>query len=202
MRAVIIGNGDIKSYDFIKSRISNGDLIICADGGYNHARNMDIMPDVLIGDLDSASGYDDVKNRLEYPVRKDFTDGELAVMYANEHGCDEIVLAGMTGNRLDHTIADIMLLAHCKKGVLIDDNNEIYLLRDKLIIEGYRGQTLSIVPITGDAEGVSTSGLEYPLNAETLHFASTRGISNVMTAEKCEITIERGLALVIKVNEV
>lgn len=202
MRAVIIGNGDIKNYDFIKSRISNGDLIICADGGYNHARNMDIMPDVLIGDLDSASGYDDVKNRLEYPVRKDFTDGELAVMYANEHGCDEIVLAGMTGNRLDHTIADIMLLAHCKKGVLIDDNNEIYLLRDKLIIEGYRGQTLSIVPITGDAEGVSTSGLEYPLNAETLHFASTRGISNVMTVEKCEITIERGLALVIKVNEV
>lgn len=202
MRAVIIGNGNIKSYDFIKSRISNSDLIICADGGYNHARNMDIMPDVLIGDLDSASGYDDVKNRLEYPVRKDFTDGELAVMYANEHGCDEIVLAGMTGNRLDHTIADIMLLAHCKKGVLIDDNNEIYLLRDKLIIEGYRGQTLSIVPITGDAEGVSTSGLEYPLNAETLHFASTRGISNVMTAEKCEITIERGLALVIKVNEV
>lgn len=202
MRAVIIGNGNIKSYDFIKSRISNSDLIICADGGYNHARNMDIMPDVLIGDLDSASGYDDVKNRLEYPVRKDFTDGELAVMYANEHGCDEIVLAGMTGNRLDHTIADIMLLAHCKKGVLIDDNNEIYLLRDKLIIEGYRGQTLSIVPITGDAEGVSTSGLEYPLNAETLHFASTRGISNVMTAEKCEITIEKGLALVIKVNEV
>lgn len=202
MRAVIIGNGDIKNYDFIKSRISNSDLIICADGGYNHARNMDIMPDVLIGDLDSASGYDDVKNRLEYPVRKDFTDGELAVMYANEHGCDEIVLAGMTGNRLDHTIADIMLLAHCKKGVLVDDNNEIYLLRDKLIIEGYRGQTLSIVPITGDAEGVSTSGLEYPLNAETLHFASTRGISNVMTAEKCEITIERGLALVIKVNEV
>lgn len=202
MRAVIIGSGDIKNYDFIKSRISNGDLIICADGGYNHARNMDIMPDVLIGDLDSASGYDDVKNRLEYPVRKDFTDGELAVMYANEHGCDEIVLAGMTGNRLDHTIADIMLLAHCKKGVLIDDNNEIYLLRDKLIIEGYRGQTLSIVPITGDAEGVSTSGLEYPLNAETLHFASTRGISNVMTAEKCEITIEKGLALVIKVNEV
>lgn len=202
MRAVIIGNGNIKSYDFIKSRISNSDLIICADGGYNHARNMDIMPDVLIGDLDSASGYDDVKNRLEYPVRKDFTDGELAVMYANEHGCDEIVLAGMTGNRLDHTIADIMLLAHCKKGVLIDDNNEIYLLRDKLIIEGDRGQTLSIVPITGDAEGVSTSGLEYPLNAETLHFASTRGISNVMTAEKCEITIEKGLALVIKVNEV
>ncbi len=202
MRAVIIGNGDIKNYDFIKSKINDGDIIICADGGYNHARNMDIEPDVLIGDLDSARGYDDVKNRIEYPVRKDFTDGELAVVYANEHGCDEIVLTGMTGNRLDHTIADIMLLAQCKRGVLIDDNNEIYLLRDKLIIDGYCGQTLSIVPITGEAEGISTSGLEYPLDAETLYFASTRGISNVMTAEKCEITIEKGLAFVIKVNEV
>lgn len=202
MRAVIIGNGDIKSYDRIKSKIYRDDLVICADGGYNHAKKMGIIPDVLIGDFDSAKDFETVKNRIEYPARKDFTDGELAVMYAEESGADSVCLIGMTGDRLDHTIADIMLLSKCKNGVLIDDNNEIYLLRDKLTIRGTRGQTLSVIPVFGDAEGLTTTGLEYPLKDETLCFASTRGISNVMTADVCEITIKQGLALVVKVDKV
>ncbi|MCI8520925.1 MAG: thiamine diphosphokinase, partial [Clostridia bacterium] len=91
MRALIIGNGDIKNYDNVMRKIGKTDLIICADGGYNHAKKMGITPDVLIGDLDSAIGYENIKNRVEYPTRKDFTDGELAVMYAEEHGCDSVV---------------------------------------------------------------------------------------------------------------
>lgn len=202
MRAVIIGNGDIKNYERIKKKIQNDDLIICADGGYNHAKKMNIVPDVLIGDFDSAEDFEEVKNRMEYPVRKDFTDGELAVQYANEQNVQSICLIGMTGDRLDHTIADIMLLEKCSNGVLIDDNNEIYLLKDKLTIHGQCGQTVSIIPIFGDAEGLRTRGLEYPLKNETLHFASTRGISNVMTDDTCEVTIKKGLALVIKVDKV
>ena len=54
MRAIIIGNGDIKDYQYIKSKINDNDFIICADGGYNHAEKMGIVPDVLIGDFDSA----------------------------------------------------------------------------------------------------------------------------------------------------
>lgn len=202
MRAVIIGNGDIKNYERIKRKIQSDDLIICADGGYNHAKKMDIVPDVLIGDFDSAENFEEIKNRIAYPIRKDFTDGELAVQYANEHNAQSICLIGMTGDRLDHTIADIMLLAKCSNGVLIDDNNEIYFLKDKLTIHGQRGQTVSIIPVFGDAEGLSTRGLEYPLENETLFFASTRGISNVMTEDICEVTIKKGFVLVIKVDKV
>ena len=201
MRAVIIGNGYIKDYEYIKSKILKDDYIICADGGYNHAVEMGIKPDVLIGDFDSAKDYEDVKDRIQYPARKDFTDGELAVMHAIEHGFKYIVLIAFTGDRLDHTMADIFLLSLCPKGVLIDDNNEIYLLKDRLRISGRKGQTLSIVPVSGDAEGLSTNGLEYPLHEETLHFASSRGISNVMTEEICEISIKKGMALVIKVEK-
>lgn len=82
MRAVIIGNGDIKDYQYIKSKINDDDFIICADGGYNHAEKMGIVSDVLIGDFDSAKNFEKVKDRIEYPKRKDFTDGELAVSYA------------------------------------------------------------------------------------------------------------------------
>ena len=202
MRAVIIGNGHIETYEYIKSKINADDFIICADGGYNHAVKMGITPDVLIGDFDSASGFESVKERIQYPTRKDFTDGELAVTYALEHGFQDIVLIAMTGDRIDHTMADILLLDKCPNGVLIDDNNEVYLLKDKLQILGKKGQTLSIVPVFSDAQGLTTKGLEYPLTDETLYFASSRGISNVMTDDKCEITIKSGMALVIKVEKV
>lgn len=201
MRAVVIGSGSIKNYNYVKSRIKQDDFIICADGGYNHAVKMGLEPDILIGDFDSAKGYEDFKDRIEYPKRKDFTDGELAVSYAVEHGYEDIVLTAMTGDRLDHTIADIFLLAKCRNGVLIDDNNEIYLLRDKLILSGRKGQTLSIIPVCGDAEGITTEGLEYPLSDETLRFSESRGISNTMTENCCTITIKRGMALVIKVEK-
>lgn len=201
MRAVIIGNGNIRDYEYIKGKIRGTDFIICADGGYNHALKMGITPDVLLGDFDSASGFEAMADRIEYPRRKDFTDGELAVMYAVGHGYDSVALIAMTGDRLDHTMADILLLDKCKNGVVIDDNNEIYLLRDRLEIEGKKGQTLSIIPINGNAQGITTSGLEYPLCDETLYFASSRGISNVMLDSKCEITIKNGMALVIKVEK-
>lgn len=202
MRAVIIGNGYISDYEYIKSKIHDTDFIICADGGYNHAQKMGLTPDILLGDFDSASGFESVADRIEYPVRKDFTDGELAVMYASEHGYEDVLLIAMTGDRLDHTIADILLLNKCKNGVIIDNNNEIYLLRDRLEINGRKGQTLSIIPINGDAQGVTANGLEYPLCGETLYFASSRGVSNVMLGSKCEINITNGMALVIKVEKV
>lgn len=202
MRAVIIGNGDIKNYDYIKSKISDDDFIICADGGYNHARKMGVKPNVLLGDFDSATEYEEFSDRIEYPTDKDFTDGELAVMYALDNGYEDIMMLAMTGDRLDHSIADILLLQKCKKGVLIDDNNEIYLLKDSLKLKGRAGQTLSIIPINGNACGLVTSGLEYPLNDEILHFGEARGISNVMLADECEIKIKSGMALVIKVEKV
>lgn len=201
-RAVIIGNGNVQDYNYLKNKICDTDFIICADGGYNHAVKMGIEPDVLIGDFDSAIHYETVADRIEYPKRKDFTDGELAVMYAKERGFDNIVLTAMTGDRLDHTIADILLLAKCKNGMLIDDNNEIYLLRDEIEISGRKGQIISVIPISLDTEGVATSGLEYPLCDETLYFASSRGVSNVMIEDKCKISIKKGMALVIKVEKI
>lgn len=201
-RAVIIGNGNVQDYNYLKNKICDTDFIICADGGYNHAVKIGIEPDVLIGDFDSAINYETVADRIEYPKRKDFTDGELAVMYAKERGFDNIVLTAMTGDRLDHTIADILLLAKCKNGMLIDDNNEIYLLRDEIEISGRKGQIISVIPISLDTEGVATSGLEYPLCDETLYFASSRGVSNVMIEDKCKISIKKGMALVIKVEKI
>lgn len=197
MRAVIIGGGAIKDYDFIKSKIKNDDFIICADGGSIHAKDMGIEPDIIIGDFDSCSAADFAAEKIQYPARKDFTDGELCVKYASERGFDEILMLAVTGDRMDHTITDIFLLTQCKNGCIIDDNNEIYLLRDTLELEHRMGKTLSIIPIGGDLCGITTKNLEYPLNDETLFFGESRGNSNVIAGDKCAVSVKSGMGLVI-----
>lgn len=197
MRAVIIGNGTVSDYAKIRSVIREDDFIICADGGYNHAKKAGIKPDLIMGDFDSAVTVESDAEKLVYPVRKDFTDGELCVKYAAEHGFDEVIMLGMTGTRIDHALTNMLLLTQCGNACIIDDNNEIYLLRDRLYVCGKKGMTLSIIPINGDLCGLNAEGLEYPLKDDTLHFGGSRGNSNIITENSCEITAKSGMGFVI-----
>ena len=201
MRAVIIGNGTIGDYEYIRSLICGDDVVICADGGLRHARAMDITPDIAIGDFDSSEKDKNVKT-YEFPVRKDYTDGELAVEYALDHGFSEILMLGMTGTRADHTLTNIMLLFKADNISMIDDHNEIYAVHGGGSIEfhGKKGRTLSIIPVYGDLVGIYTEGLEYPLCGETLFFGHSRGNSNVVTEDICRITAEKGMAVVVVNN--
>ena len=196
MRAVVIGNGTINDYEYIKSQLKSGDFIICADGGVKHAKKMGIAPDVVIGDFDSSERDTSVK-AYAYPTRKDFTDGDLAVTYAAEHGYSEIMLLGMTGDRLDHTLTDIFLMSRFAGAYLIDDRNEIHILKDRLKLCKKRGRTLSIIPVCGDLCGITSSGLEWPLEDETLYFGTSRGNSNIIVSDACEITVRSGTGVVI-----
>lgn len=196
MRAVIIGNGDIKNYNYIKSKIKKDDFIICADGGIRHAKAMGIKIDIALGDFDSYELNENIKS-IVYPVRKDFIDGELAMNYAIEHNYDEVVMLGMTGTRLDHTFTNIMLLTTHKNAYLFDDSNEIRILNKRLVLEGYRGKTLSIIPLFGTVSGLNSIGLDYPLNNTVLKFGTGMGNSNFVIDDYAEITIENGTAVVI-----
>lgn len=196
MRAVIIGNGIINNYDHIRSRLNSGDFIICADGGLRHAKAMGITPDVAIGDFDSHDKEPGVRT-YEYPTDKDFTDGELAVLYAKDHGYNEIMLLGMTGDRLDHTLTNIFMMRNCPGSYLVDDKNEVRLIEDRLTIKDRKGKTLSIIPIYGDLTGIVTQGLKWRLDNETLYFGSSRGSSNVIQSDICEISVKGGTGVVI-----
>lgn len=195
MRAVIIGNGLINDYTYIKSKISSDDFIICADGGLRHAERLGISVDIAIGDFDSYEKQNGIC-AYEFPKDKGYTDGELAVNYAIENGYTDILLLGMTGYRLDHTFTNIFQLI--KKGniSLIDDKNEIYALKDSVTLNGYKGKTISVIPIYCDLEGVCETGVYYPISGETLHFGEGRGNSNVITDDICTITAKSGIGLV------
>lgn len=198
MRAVILGNGTITDYDYIKKLIHDDDFIICADGGANHLERLGIRANVLVGDFDSVSPKaKEAAEIIQYPTRKDFTDGELCMDYALKNGFHNVLLLGMSGTRLDHTINNILLLFRCENGCLVNEYCEIYALTDELCIDGKKGKTLSVIPMNGDLEGVTTYGLDYPLENGILYFGEARGNSNVINEDSARITVKKGKGIVI-----
>ena len=211
MKIIIIVNGDIKNIEYTKSIIKTGDYIICADGAANHALRMDIVPNIIIGDLDSISEqsrlyFENKSVKFEkFPAKKDKTDTEICVDYAIEIGATEIIFLGAIGSRFDHSLANILMLySIIKKGVkasVVNENNEIYITDSQIDLEGEIGDLVSILPIHKDAIGVTLSGLEYSLENFNMEFGASRGISNVMSEKKCRISLNEGVLLVIKARD-
>lgn len=196
MRGIIICGGNVGEY--IKKYVTADDFVICADSGYDRAVKFGIKPDVVIGDMDSTEYKDFPAEKLVYPERKDFTDSELAVSFAKEKGFREVLMFGMVGTRMDHTLTNISLLSQIENSVIIDANNEIYLARGEFSLKGKPGDTVSVIPFGGDISGVTYKGLDYPLENAELKFGTGLGVSNVMTENSCQIKIEKGTALIIR----
>jgi len=198
MKAILIAGGNVSDYD--KLYINENDYVICADSGYDRAKKLGIIPDVVIGDMDSVKSTEIKSEKIVYPTRKDYTDSELIMEYAKNNGFDELILLGFIGTRMDHTITNLSLLLNYSESdaVIINENNEIRLARDKNIIKGKKGDIVSIIPFGGDLRGIFTHNLEYTLKNENLYLGFGRGVSNVMTSDECTITIESGKGLIIK----
>jgi thiamine pyrophosphokinase len=209
MRAIVIANGHVGN-EVSRAQTWPHDLVICADGGAQHALALGLVPDVIIGDLDSLDG--DLQARLEgggcqvlvHPTRKDETDLELALRYAVDHGVDEILILGALGGRIDQALANILLLAlpelEAVKMRIVAGDQEMFLIRDQAFIEGQVGDTVSLLPIAGDVTGITTEGLEYPLQRSTLKFGPALGVSNVLTAPVARVQVERGLLLCVHIS--
>ncbi len=207
MRAVIVANGPLPRPPIPRPRITSEDLVVCVDGGAGNALALGLEPSVVIGDMDSIDP--ELRRHLEgegclfveYPSRKDETDSELAVRYALSEGATELLILAALGGRIDHTLANVMLLAipelSSVSARMIDGNQELALLRDEILIEGRPGDTVSLLPIGGDAVGVHTEGLEYPLTDESLQFGASRGVSNVLVASRARVRVRDGLLLLV-----
>jgi thiamine pyrophosphokinase len=185
------------------------DIIIAVDGGLRHCLELELRPHTLIGDMDSLSPEEiDAVTRSgirisRYPARKDDTDMELALHAARSLGADDIILLGALGARWDMTIANVMLLAApelagCRVRIL-DGMQEISLVRagETRRFEGNVGDLLSLIPLRANAQNVCVAGLEYPLCGETLHFSTTRGVSNVFCDQTATVFLEEGLLLCV-----
>ena len=200
MTALIVGNGEVS--EKIKPLLPENAYVICADGGFRHMDKLGLTPDIVIGDMDSVKADLHGEKTIVYPVRKDFTDSEIAVNYAIDNGFSDLVLIGFTGTRTDHTLTNLFLLKGISergaRAEIIDEHNVIRYAEKENIIRGKKGDIVSIIPIGGDVSGITTEGLDYPLFSETLEFGKGRGVSNEMTGDECRITVKNGSALIIK----
>ncbi len=212
MRAIIIASGDIEDERWLKNYIQPGDVVICADGGYNHLVQIGCMPDVIIGDMDSIrEKYRADCQHLVHPRKKDETDAQLALDYAIENGFHDIKFLGaLGGSRIEHALANVFMLqyaaVHGVEMAIETPVSTITLHRGTTtaILQGRKGDYLSLIPIGGDATGITTQNLEYPLHEGTLYFGVPMGISNILLEDTCSIELQKGilLAILTKADEV
>ncbi len=206
-RAILFVNGDLENTQFLKSFVKPNDYLIAVDGGLQHVMAAGLLPDILIGDLDSVTEEDlQIIQKKNIPVhqlnvRKDETDLEIAIQYTVDKGFKEIILLAAVGDRIDHTIANINILTRPewqKEHFSIqDDRQEVFFIGDKREIHGFRGDLVSLLSISERVTGVMTKGLEYPLSDENLYRYKARGISNKMTSSLAEISLLSGLLLCV-----
>ena len=204
--------------------------LIAADRGLEFFLDYLILPDVVIGDFDSLS--EDGKNFLEMQsedspyggmlewklqkgegkvvevVRlrpeKDDSDTQSAMNYAIQNGAKEIVILGVTGNRVDHLMANFGLLILAQKQgaevALADRYNYMKLISGGTILKKAEqfGKYVSFFPLGGDVTGLTLEGFKYPLDKYHLTTAdSGLTVSNEISEEYAKVTYESGTLLMI-----
>ena len=187
-----------------------GAFVIAADSGLDHAAALGLGVDVLVGDLDSATApavraAEAAGVRIErHPVNKEATDLELALEHALAIGARRVtVVSGGGGARLDHHLAELVLLAAPRFAPLHLDAR-IGAARavpvhagEAVALSGAPGAVLTLIALGGPAVGITTDGLRWPLRAETLEPGSTRGVSNEIVADPARVELTAGSLLVV-----
>lgn len=205
-KVLILVNGSYGDYSFCEDKAIY-EMIICADNGMHHARALHITPDLIVGDFDSSCKEDLAFFKEQgvtietFDPHKDATDTELAIERAISYGATHITIWGGAGTRLDHTLANVQLLYKLLKlGItaeLVNPYNRIFLANDHQVIKGKKGDLISLLPFAGEAYGITTRNLRYPLKNATLHLGVSLGVSNVLEEEEAEIWVEDGILIVI-----
>ena len=200
MQAVIVLGGDAPGAKLLESCMRDADLVIAADSGLAAFDAAGLEPDLLVGDMDSvpADVLEKYAGRIpEHRLNciKDDTDGVDALDMAIARGAEKITLLGALGGRLDHALANVMLLvrAHRKgaKAEILSESVRISRVDGYASLSGAKGDTVSLLPL-GRAEGVTLKGFFYPLDQAALESDYPLGISNVVTDDQAEIKADSG----------
>ena len=209
-RVFIVAGGELGDPSFFKAQVEMAApvAVICADGGARHLEAVGIVPDLIVGDMDSLERerqdyYQAQGTRIiRHPQHKDETDTELALREAFALSPGEVWIWGALGHRVDHTLANCALLAQgAERGIevkLIDSWCEVLLIRGRKTLSGQVGQTVSLLPFLGEASGITLTGFEYPLAKAVMGIGHPYGISNCLTAPEGIIEVEAGCLLAVR----
>ena len=212
MRAVIVAGGEVVAGDL--GHVLPDDLVIAADGGAIALAAAGRKPTVLVGDLDSVP--ETLVDELaaagviveRHPEDKEASDLELAVERAIRDGARSVVIVGaFGGDRLDHALAGVLLLAERAfrnvdlRAVRGTSTVRVAHAGSHLDLDGAVGDRVTLLPIGGDASGVATAGLRWPLGDATLRLGRSRGLSNEVVQRPASVRLELGTLLVIETRQ-
>lgn len=186
----------------IRKKAAEGCLLIAADAGADRMAGAGLAPSLIVGDGDSLRGAFPGVPRLEYPRRKDFTDGEAALELALEKCAGDVWLLGVLGGRPDHQLANLLLPLHCaapqRVALAGGDWQGRYLGPGRHTLRGRPGDTVSLLPLSR-VSGLSLAGFEYPLQNHTAEPGDSRTVSNVLEQDEARITLEQGCLLALRI---
>lgn len=206
-RYAILLDGDMTPTPRLRQQL-DGCRVIAADGGIRHAAALDLTPELWLGDFDSVpdprpAGVDNVP-RADFPREKDATDGEIAVHRALENGASDLILVGaFGGRRADHALLHkTKALDLAKRGiaVMLSDGKQegVPVLAGEYRFDLAVGTTFSLVGFS-DLDGLSISGVKWPLNTVHVPLGSSWTMSNEIIGE---LTIELGSGRALLIAQV
>jgi len=207
---VIVSGGRLGDADFFRKNMAQAAnrLLICCDGGARHLAAAGIMPDVLVGDMDSIghSQLADYQRQgvkiIKHPADKDFTDTALALNYALDLRPETIDIWGAQGGRIDHALANLFLLLKGKeagiKTRLMDEYCEAFVPDGDVVFSDSAGCLVSLFALSCRVEGITLTGFLYPLEDAPLAMSESRGVSNIISDQQACIRIQSGHLLVIR----
>lgn len=207
MKVLIVTGGHFKSLELLKKYHSLADYVIAADSGLLPLSQANLKVDLIVGDFDSLKDPNWQKNYegvpvITFPAEKDYTDTELAVLEALKLPSEAIYIIGGTGSRMDHSVANMMLLQGIgrrgRKAYLIDEHNSIeWIEAGRYLVPKEDYSFFSLVPLS-ESLCVSLIGFKYPLDRANVLQENTLTISNEWSESTGIVELHEGRALLIK----
>lgn len=195
----LVGASDFNAEHFMAAYGAGAfDGVIAVDGGFASLARAGVTPDVALGDFDSLGYVPEGVPVRTFPAEKDASDMELALEEAIARGAGAVEVYGALGRRLDHTLANLQLLASfAERGLSVravgDDSRIAFLVGPgELRAEGEAGGIVSVFSLTDVSCGVTEEGLKWELDAVTLTNRTSWGLSNEFTGTPARIAVERG----------
>jgi len=200
---LVFTGGEGPSRDTIESKLDEADMTAAADSGLLLAERLGVVPDLIVGDMDSIPDPAILKRYPDSEIAafardKDYTDTELAIETLRGRGCSRVGVIGGGGGRLDHLLG-IFSLFHRENApdFWFTAKEELVLVRKRIRIDGWMNRRVSFFPV-GDSEATMSSfGLKWPLDALSWKVGDI-GVSNVVSGERAEVIMKTGRLVCIR----
>lgn len=201
MKTVVFCDGELAPNEWIQKDIEEASLIIAADGGACQAIAAGFHPGVIIGDLDSYKPTGNEQALIIHDPDQETNDLEKALNYAKNNASEDVIVFGATGKRLDHTLKNLSVLLQFSRqfrSICFKDRySEIRIITSPFREEFPLHTSISLFPLSGTVEGLTTKGLKYPLSNGILKNGVQDGSSNETVKKRVDIVFEKGDLLLL-----